>query len=116
MNLLNAQVTLTYELRGVQLQLGVYLFREKVQGKILPKTSQFRTISFPTYSDCRQTVQLSEKFVNHAISEDSRPNRNHHPKAYTFWKRMDPSQRLGFHIKTYVDSMGGEDYSYDILT
>ena len=115
MNLTDAQVTLTYHLRGAQLLPGVYSFREKVLGKILPKNVQCRTVRFPKYAECIQTILLPESFVNHAISVKGRPNRNKHSGTYTFWQRMSPKERLGFHIKTYVSDLGGGDYFYDIL-
>ena len=115
MNLTNAQVALTYKLRGAQLLLGEYLFREKVQGKILPKAVQFRTIKMPTYAKCVQTITLPESFVNFAISFKGRPYRNKYFYAYNHWKQMTNEQRLDFHIISYVNDIGGTNHFYDIL-
>jgi len=115
MNLTNAQVTLTYKLRGVQLLPGEYLYREKVQGKILPKPLQFRVLRQPTYAECLQVTSFSESFVKHAISAKGCPNRGKYPKAFKMWKYMNHKQRLEFHIKIYVDDMSSEDYSYDLI-
>ena len=115
MNLTNAQVTLTYELRGVQLLPGDYLYREKVQDKILPKPMRSRVLRRPTYAECLQVTSFSEAFVKHAISAKSYPNRSKYPTVFKMWKYMNHKQRLEFHIKMYVDDISGGNYSYDLI-
>jgi len=116
MSLKNSSVILTYNVGGMQTSYGRYDYRERTtSGSILEEDQRFIIKKEPEYSDCYKRINLSEAFVNHAISDEGRPERHGNYKAYTFWRKMSQTQRLAFHIDRYVKSMGGSNYTYDIL-
>jgi hypothetical protein len=112
----NSTVSLSFKINGVITKYGQYDYRERTTGgSILPEDQRLFVINRPQYSDCYKRVQLTEFFVNHAISDDARPDKNDNFKAFTFWRKMTDEQRLEFGIAKYVADMGGVGYNFQIL-
>ena len=115
MDLKNASVVLIFKILGSQLSYGKYEYRERTtSGNLLSEDRRLFVIEPRVLSDCHKQVNFSERFVNHAISEEGRPHRNENFKAHTFWRRFTQEQKLGYHIAKYVGDMYGEDYSFNI--
>jgi len=111
----NATVALTYYIKGAITNLGKYDYKERsTSGSILEEYRRLFTSKYPAYSKCYKKVNLSEAFVNHALSKEGRPKRGDSFHAYTFWRCMTPVEKLHWHIAKFTGDMGSSDYSYQI--
>ena len=115
MGLFNANVTVTIPQPGILTSSGSYEYKEKTtSGSILPVEQRLFIFKKPTYSNCFRKTELSEAFVNHAISDHGRPAISDGYKAHTFWKKMTQLERLHFHIAKYASDFGSSNYSFKI--
>lgn len=116
MSLKNATVSLSYRVQGALLNHGQYEYKERTTaGGLLEEDRRLFVTKRPIYSDCHMMVNLSEAFVNHAIDDESRPDREESLKAHGMWRKMTDAERLQWYIAKYVENFGSSDYSYQIL-
>jgi hypothetical protein len=112
----NSTVILTFSLLGTLIKFGKYDYKERTSlGKIIDPEQRLFIIVQPEYSNCYKRIILPTAFVNHAISSESRPNRNEHYKAYTYWNTMSEFDRLQYHIQKYVNDYNSYSYDYVVL-
>jgi len=112
----NATVSLSYQVLGSQLTRGSYEYRERTTtGSLLEEDRRLFITTRPKNSECKIVVNLCEAFVNHAISDDGRPNRDESFRAHAKWKKMSDTERLQWHISQYVEAMGSSSYEYQIM-
>ena len=115
MNLYNATVSLTYKLSGAIVSLGCYDYKERTSGGgIIPENQRLFVSKKPEYSECYKRVELNEKFVNWAISDEARPEKESNYKAFTFWLKMNDFERLLYHIIQYVRNFSDKEFTYHI--
>jgi hypothetical protein len=112
----NSIVQLTYKMPGAILSQGNYEYKERTTGGSMLPESQRLFIHKPAkFSDCYKSVTLGEHFTNWAISDDARPSRGVSNRAYTFWRKFSPEERLRFHIARYCIDLGAYNYNYQII-
>jgi hypothetical protein len=116
MSLKNASVVLTIVIDGALALPGSYEYREKTtSGNILAENQRLFIIRKSKNCDCYKRVTLGESFVNYAISDDARPDKEGGFKAFkahTYWKKMDDVQRLNYHVAKYASDMGAINYTF----
>ena len=119
MSLKNASVILTYKLVGSLASPGRYDWKERTSsGGIIPEDQRLFIIKEAEECDCFQRTTLSEAFVNWAISDEARPERKNlgykNLKAFTFWRKMNDTQRLAYHVAKFASDLGAHDYEYTV--
>jgi hypothetical protein len=112
----NATVALSYRMAGAQLTYGKYEYKERTtNGSLLEEDRRLFVTKRPKYSECTMTVNLSESFVNNAISDDARPDREESFRAFSMWRKFTEVERLHWHIAKYVMDCGSSDFKYQII-
>ena len=128
MKYINAEISLNVTLVGELATRGRYEIRQKLDDKgnkvynfeksaidgsmVKSPAIQLRTLQLPCYQDCSHHTILNNKFVQWAISDDSKPK----DMSAGYWKRMPEKMKLKFHIDKYVkDLFGSTEYKYTIL-
>ena len=119
MSLKNASVILSYELEGSLASRGSYDYKERTtSGSMLPEDQRLFINKPAENCKCSMRIHLNEAFVNFAISDESRPNRNSGGfkafKAYTFWRKWNDVQRLNYHVAKYATDMGAINYQFTV--
>lgn len=119
MSLKNSTVILTYEVLGSLALPGQYEYKERTStGSILPEDQRLFTTRKSKDCECFVRVTLNEAFVNHAISEEGRPDRNRGGfkdfKAHTFWRKWSDTQRLNYHVAKYATDMNAVNYTFNV--
>jgi hypothetical protein len=105
----NAEVTLTLRLRGAQAIRGCYSHYYKIdkEGKEINGT---RVEKAPTFNDCKKTINLSNEFVNGALSEP--PSELKHFYRIPQWRKLPERKRIQFHVNSYVVATHPEHRGY----
>jgi len=99
----NSRVVVSFKIKGTLLKRGKY------------HNHNGRTLERPIYSDCKRRTTLTERFVQHSISRESRPSRYQSFDAYISWYRMTEEQRLVWHIGNYVRATSGLQFEYELI-
>ena len=127
MQIKDAEVALTVEIRGAQASRGRYNFSPKMDenGKPMMGTYQktdgtkdnfplgrVETVEHRKFHKSSQHTVLNNKFVQHAISDEGKP----YKMGRSLWHRLSKKQRLEFHIKKYAQDMfPGCRFTYSII-
>jgi hypothetical protein len=73
---------------------------------------QLKTIQLPKYHECTVGTKLNNRFVQWALSNESKPR----TLSAGYWNRMSDRQRLHFHVTKYVSDLYGDaKFNYTIL-
>ena len=127
MQLKNAEVALTVEIRGAQASRGRYIFTPKLDENKKPMLGIFtgsngKKSNFPLgkldyvqprrFHKASHYTVLNNKFVQHAISEEGKPEK----MGKTRWYRMPAVDRLKLHVTKYAkDMFPGCEFKYSII-
>ena len=86
------------------------------------KTNRKSRKNFKISSIAKQKINLSEIFIENAMSLEGRPGVRQNFNVYANWKKMKPKERLEYHLKSLVSSISGvsypllnRDYTYKIV-
>jgi len=107
MNLINSKVVLTINLEGSHKPWFVKNEDGKVHRVYNPELNR--------NSECVQRVNLSEDFVNHAISFAGRVSARM-TFAFNNWKKMSQKERLECNLGELSIALGGNSFSYEIIS
>ena len=125
-----SKISLTYTLGGETLQdRGIYVAADVYVKNLFTKNEVFkinkpmRTVQRATYKKAQMQVTLNENFIEGAITLPVKPKemsfhkwlRTKDGKTFLACKKMNNEQRVNYHVKLYVNDMGGEEYSYEII-
>lgn len=125
-----SKISLTYTLGGEHLvKQGEYsVAKVKVingfkDNEVFSVLSPSQTITKPEYKYATQNITLSEKFVKDAYKRPTPPEgrninwwlRTEEGKLFKNWNKLTPEQRVDTKVAIYVDSVGGRDYSFELI-
>ena len=125
-----SKISLTYTLRGEYLsRKGQYISADVFVKNPFQKTEVYKvnkpmqTIQRAEYQKAYVTITLNESFVQMCLDKPEKQEgmsmvrwlRTPLGKMFLQWKKMNDAQKIEAHIKQYVEDMGGEDYSYELI-
>jgi|SRR6056297_1447106 len=125
-----SKISLTYTLRGEYLvRKGSYISADIYVNNAFTKNETFKvnkpmkTNIQAEYQKAYVTITLNESFVQMCLDKPEKQEgmsmgrwlRTPLGKMFLQWKKMNDAQKIEAHIKQYVEDMGGEDYSYELI-
>lgn len=127
MNYKNAEINLTINLEGCLATRGkhavspklddkgkqVFSIEKNDKGEIVKEpVFSLKTLQLPKTSECTFVTNLSNEFVQWALSEESKPKK----ASFQFWKNLPLKAKLHYHIKKFVEDQHGKvEFSYTVL-